>query len=166
MQQFGLDIDRDFGFSVARQTNGDAIAMPSPSESIDRVRQTWSVVAALPDLMAGAFYNQLFRIDPTTEPLFRGDLELQGRKLVETLSFVVDHLHDDETISAAAKELAIRHLKYGVEPQHYASVGKALLGALKQLLGDRFGSEDEAAWRAIYAKLSGTMVTAAYPAKS
>src|SRR5271165_116472 len=79
---------------------------------------------------------------------------------------------DDETgvlfyqrlfeIEPALRELAIRHAGYGVGPEHYASVGAALIWIMEQSLGDDFTDEVRSAWLAVYDALSGVMIAAAY----
>ena len=87
---------------------------------------------------------------------------MQGRKLTQTLGFIVDHLEDEETLLPAARDLAVRHLNYDVTESQYASVGAALIATLKQLLGSAFTADDEAAWTEVYGVLSDVMVKAAY----
>lgn len=129
---------------------------------IDHIRRTWAMAAAVPDQTAQVFYGNLFRMDASTRPLFAGDMKLQGRKLAQTLSFIVDHLDEPEPLLQAARELAIRHVDYGVVAAQYASVGGALIATLKQLLGPSFTAEDEAAWGRVYTVLSDHMVQSAY----
>ncbi|MEM1076706.1 MAG: globin domain-containing protein [Pseudomonadota bacterium] len=129
-----------------------------------RIRKTWSLAAAIPEQVAHVFYANLFRTDPSTKPLFVGDLELQGRKLIQTLGFIVDHLDEQQKLLPAAQELAIRHVSYGVSADQYASVGTALIKTLKQLLGADFSREDEIAWAETYSGLSDAMIEAAYAA--
>ncbi len=133
------------------------------SDAIDRIRTSWSLAAADPRRTAQVFYSNLFRLDPTTKPLFVGDLTLQGRKLTQTLTFIVDNIDDEETLIPAAVDLARRHIGYGVEPEQYDSVGAALIETLRQLLGPAFSEEDAAAWADAYSALSRAMVDAAYP---
>ena len=133
------------------------------NDEIDRVRTSWSLAAADPQRTAQVFYANLFRLDPSTKPLFAGDLELQGRKLTQTLSFIVDNIENTETLLPAAVDLARRHVDYGVTRDQYASVGAALVEALRQLLGPAFSDEDAEAWVRVYTKLSSTMLAAAYP---
>ncbi|MBK1634810.1 globin domain-containing protein [Rhodovulum adriaticum] len=130
----------------------------------DRVRRGWAMAAAMPDEAGRAFYAHLFRIDPGTRSLFKTDINLQARKLVDTMTFIVDHLDDLDTLFPAAKDLARRHVAYGVTAQQYASVGAALIATLKQLMGPAFTPEDEAAWTAIYGTLSNHMIASAYGA--
>lgn len=129
----------------------------------NRIRNTWAQAAALSDEVARLFYANLFRLDASTKPLFVGDLELQGKKLVETLGFIVDHLDDPDALLPAARDLAIRHVSYGVTAPQYATVGAALIKTLQQVLGPMFTAEDEAAWGSVYGGLAEAMVQAAYP---
>lgn len=131
--------------------------------SQDLVRKTWAKAAAAHVDMARLFYGRLFKIAPETRPLFKTDLSQQGRKLVATLAFVVDHLSDEEALTTAARDLAIRHLNYNVEKAHYAKVGAALLWTLEELLGAEYTPEVDAAWREIYGGLEAIMTEAAYP---
>ena len=134
------------------------------SDRIERVRSTWALAAADPARTGQVFYSILFRVDPTTKPLFVGDLELQSRKLVQTLTYIVDNLEDPDSLLPTAIDLAITHVGYGVMPEQYASVGQALMEALRQLLGPSFSAEDQEAWGTTYEGLSSEMIKAAYAA--
>ncbi|MEM6480704.1 MAG: globin domain-containing protein [Pseudomonadota bacterium] len=127
-----------------------------------RVRATWALAVADKDRTARVFYSNLFRLDGTTKPLFQGDMELQGRKLMQTLSFIVDHLEDMDVLVPAARDLAINHVGYGVTADQYGSVGTALIETLRQLLGSSFSREDERAWADTYGTLADVMIGAAY----
>lgn len=131
-------------------------------DDIEHIRRTWAMAAAVPEQTATVFYGNLFRMDATTKPLFAGDIALQGRKLTQTLSFIVDHLDDSDALLQAARELAIRHVDYGVTASQYTSVGSALIATLKQLLGAEFTASDEAAWTRVYGALSDHMTKSAY----
>ena len=92
--------------------------------------------------MSRAFYADLFRLDPSTKPLFVGDMDLQGRKLTQTLTFIVDNIDEPDVLVPAAIDLARRHVGSGVTPDQYASVGAALITTLQQLLGPNFSDDD------------------------
>ncbi|MGV6839382.1 MAG: globin domain-containing protein [Planktomarina sp.] len=131
-------------------------------DDIKRIRRTWAMAAADQAATTQVFYTRLFEIAPETEVLFKTDLTAQGVKLAETLGFVVDHLDDPDDLLPAAKDLAIRHVAYGVLPEHYAHVGAALLHTFKQLLGPEFSDEDHAAWANTYTGLADYMIKEAY----
>ena len=115
-----------------------------------------------PERTANTFYANLFRIDETAKPLFVGNLDMQGRKLVETLGFIIDHLDTPDVILPAAADLARTHVTYGVTKEQYSSVGEALILTFRQLLGPSFSDEDEAAWVDVYGVLATHMTDAAY----
>ncbi|MEM6385662.1 MAG: globin domain-containing protein [Pseudomonadota bacterium] len=128
----------------------------------DRIRRTWAQAAAISSETSKVFYSNLFRLDATTKQLFVGDLDLQGRKLMQTLGFIVDHLDEPEILVPAAEALAVRHVGYGVSADQYASVGEALIKTLDQLLGKDFSDEDRMTWAEVYGELSQAMIAAAY----
>ena len=136
------------------------------ADEIALVRDSFAKVVPIAETAAGLFYGRLFETTPEVKPLFRGDMTEQGRKLMVTLAVVVKGLDNLPAIVPVAEALARRHVDYGVLPEHYASVGVALLWTLGQGLGEAFTPEVEAAWTQAYTTLSGVMVAAAYPSAS
>lgn len=130
---------------------------------VDRIRASWAMAAQDPEHLADVFYSTLFELDDTTRPLFEGNMKVQGKKLANTLSYIVDHVDNTDVLVPAAELLAIRHVQYGVIHEQYASVGAALIATFKKVLGDSFSPEDEEAWAGAYGTLSGVMIAAAYP---
>jgi nitric oxide dioxygenase len=126
-----------------------------------RIRASWARVAAAPELSAGLFYGRLFQIAPETRPLFRDDMDLQGRKLMHFLGFLVDNLDDPRALAPDAVALARRHVGYGVSPGQYAAVGEALLWTLGRALGPEFDPATRSAWERAYGLLTGVMLPAA-----
>jgi nitric oxide dioxygenase len=88
-------------------------------------------------------------------------MEQQGNKLMSALAFVVHGLDRAETILPAVRQLAERHVGYGVKDEHYASVGQALIETLAGGLGKAFTTDVRSAWQAAYALLSTVMIEAA-----
>jgi nitric oxide dioxygenase len=79
-----------------------------------------------------------------------------------TLSIVIKGLSNLEAILPAAKSLAVKHVSYGVQPEHYRPVGEALIWTLDRGLGDDFTPETRNAWLAAYGALSAAMIEEAY----
>lgn len=131
------------------------------ADDIKRIRRSWAKAASDPAAMTRYFYTRLFTIAPEVEPLFRSDMEAQGEKLAETLTFVVDNIDDPDLLLPAARDLAIRHVSYGAVAEHYAAVGAALIDTFQDLLGDTFTAEDKAAWIGAYESLSQHMIASA-----
>lgn len=132
-------------------------------DDIARIRSNWAKAVTARDILGEIFYGNLFEIAPQTRLMFPQSMDDQGRKLVETLSWIVDHLEQEDDLMTAAAALANRHVDYDVIPEHYAYVGQALMATLRVGLGDGFSSEDEEAWGRVYGQLSKAMIEAAYP---
>jgi len=134
------------------------------SQDVQLVQSSFSKAAKLGDKVADIFYAELFAIEPSLRSMFKGPMDQQGKKLLSTLAFVVQNLHDAEKITGPAQVLAIKHVDYGVQAQHYTLVGNALLRTLKKGLGDEFTPRTRTAWIAAYKLLADVMREAAYGA--
>ena len=130
-------------------------------EQITLVRDSWKMVVPISDQAAALFYGRLFELDPSLSKLFKGDMKSQGRKLMAMINTAVSKIDEIETIVGAVQDLGRRHIGYGVEEPHYATVGEALLWTLEQGLGDAFTAETKAAWVETYTTLSSVMIDAA-----
>ena len=113
------------------------------------------------DTAAELFYGRLFAMDPGLEPLFKGDLKEQGRKLMGMIGLAVTGLNDLSNLVPAVADLGRRHAGYGVKPEHYDTVGTALLWTLERGLEDAFTPDVKDAWTAVYGLLASTMKQAA-----
>ena len=129
----------------------------------DRVRETWAQAVVHREALASRFYTLLFQKAPQTEALFKNDMQAQGAKLIDTLNFIVDHLEEPDLLLPAARDLAIRHVSYGVAPEHYDVVGTCLIEAMKSILGAEFDEDATADWVDTYGALVAHMLPAAYP---
>ncbi len=125
------------------------------------VKQSYGWVIPISEQAADIFYQRLFEIAPEVRPLFKGDIKEQGRKLMATIAIVVNSLDCLDEVLPAVKNLAVRHVGYGVRSEHYDLVGAALIRTLMTGLGDRFTEAHKAAWIETYSALSGVMRVAA-----
>jgi hemoglobin-like flavoprotein len=101
--------------------------------------------------------RRLFELDPTLRPLFKGDMEEQGRKLMEMIELAVKGLDRPEAILPAIAALGRRHAGYGVNESDYETVGEALLWTLEQGLGPSFTPDIREAWAALYRFVADAM---------
>jgi hemoglobin-like flavoprotein len=114
------------------------------------VKSSWEKVVPIQGQAAELFYGKLFELDPGLRPLFKGDVKEQGRKLMVMLNVAVRGLDDLGTLVPAVKALGKRHEGYGVKPEHFGTVGSALLWTLEQGLGPAFTPDTRAAWTEVY----------------
>jgi hemoglobin-like flavoprotein len=127
------------------------------SRQIDLVQETFLPVQAIAADAARLFYGRLFAIDPALRPMFRGDLDEQGKKLMQVLAVGVGALRKPEAILPVLEDLGRRHSAYGVTDEHYTTVGAALLWTLEQGLGAAFTEEVKEAWAAMYSLVASAM---------
>lgn len=126
------------------------------------VQQTWQKVVPIADTAATLFYDRLFTLDPEARSLFAGaDMASQRRKLVLSLSQVIDALDKVQEVVPDIQAMGRRHAYYGVKDAHYDSVGAALLWTLEQGLGTDWNEDAKDAWSAAYALIADTMKAAA-----
>jgi hemoglobin-like flavoprotein len=130
-------------------------------QTIDTVQSTWAKVTPIADQAASLFYNKLFEMDPSVKPLFKGNMTIQGRKLMNMITTAVNGLDDINTLIPAVQDLGVRHIRYGVVDAHYDTVGGALLWTLEQGLGDGWTPEVQSAWTDVYGTLASVMKDAA-----
>jgi hemoglobin-like flavoprotein len=130
------------------------------------VQESFAKVAPIAEQAAALFYQNLFAMDPALKPLFKGDMAEQGKKLMKMIATAVNGLDRLDAIVPAVQDLARRHVAYGVKPQHYDTVGAALLQTLEQGLGAAFTPAVKQAWTTVYVLLATTMKDAAYAGES
>ncbi|MGH9768200.1 MAG: globin family protein [Blastocatellia bacterium] len=131
------------------------------SEQIALAQSSFAQVTPIADTAAALFYGRLFELAPELRPLFKGELQEQGRKLMRMIGLAVKGLDRWETLAPVLRDLGQRHEQYGVREQDYDTVGAALLWTLEQGLGPSFTPEVKAAWIAVYTRLAGAMQRAA-----
>ena len=136
------------------------------AQQIEVVQRTFALAAPLADEIAHSFYQRLFELDPALRPMFAGSMKQQGEKLMTVLAFVVRGLDHPATIIGAVQRLGERHVHYGVQAHHYATVGEALLWTLGEIFGPAFTPDVKGAWAAAYQLLSSVMQEAAVSAQS
>lgn len=130
-------------------------------ETIQLVQNSWQKVIAIGPQAAALFYQNLFEADPGLKPLFKGDLQAQGKKLIEMITIAVNKLTDLDALVPVLQNLGKRHGGYGVQDSHYDTVGAALLKTLGQGLGNEFTQEIKAAWINVYQVMADVMKAAA-----
>jgi hemoglobin-like flavoprotein len=131
-------------------------------QQISLIQKSWAEVVPIQDTAAGLFYQRLFVLDPAVRPMFKGDLREQGQKLMKMLGLIVNSLTRLDDLVPVAQDLARKHVDYGVQPEHYDTVGAALLWTLEQGLGSAFTEEMKTAWATAYGTLAQVMKDAAY----
>lgn len=128
---------------------------------IQHIRSSFAMVEPIAPQAAELFYSHLFSADPMLRPMFRGDMQTQGQRLMQMIAAAVSLLDRPDQLKPALHKLGQRHVGYGVRDEHYGTVGAALLRTLSDGLGEHFTTEVREAWVAMYCVVSQTMMAAA-----
>eukprot|EP00892_Ulva_mutabilis_P010610 jgi/Ulvmu1/7921/UM004_0153.1 len=106
------------------------------------------------------FYEILSDRYPTTKSLFsNAPPKQQARALSKMLSMAVALLTQDlHVVVAQLKQLAVRHHRYGTNPQHYGPVGECLVATIAEVLGDDFDATAADAWVHLYSTVCVVML--------
>jgi hemoglobin-like flavoprotein len=104
-------------------------------ESISRLRQSFSEIAAEPRVLASRFYTALFAAAPQLRSLFPADLtSLQGH-FEAAIALVIRNLEEMRTLEQPLRELGAQHVHWGARPEDYVVVREALISAIRQSSG-------------------------------
>lgn len=131
-------------------------------KTIGLLQASFAEVMVIRSQAAALFYERLFALDPALKPLFHdADMRSQEMKLMAALALVVGKLRQLGEVIPVLEGLAVKHVAYGVEEHHYATVGEALIQTLSLAFGERFTPELRTAWLTAYGAISGVMIAAA-----
>ncbi len=110
------------------------------------VRDSFDVVRPQMRPVSLLFYGKLFELDPSARRLFHIDIAVQGKKLMDTLDAVAEAVDRLETMRPRLLELGRQHAEYGVRPEQYDTVMRALLWSFTQAIGADFDAPTREAW--------------------
>jgi hemoglobin-like flavoprotein len=130
------------------------------AEQRELVRTTFATLAVMPEVAGALFYERLFAANPSFRSLFKNDMRIQGVKLMTMLAMVVYSSPEPGQVLPAIRDLAVRHVEYGVKLVDYDALREALLWALEQVLGKDFTPAVREAWTVCYDELAGEMKAA------
>lgn len=136
------------------------------TEQVRLIRESFSELARHGHVAALVFYKRLFEIAPELRPMFKGDIEVQSKKLIDMLGVLIAMLERPTGLELELKAMGARHADYGVEDEHYGVVGAALLGMLAETLDKGFNAEVRTAWTTLYGAVETLMKAGAAEAMS
>jgi hemoglobin-like flavoprotein len=126
-------------------------------EDIACVQSTWAKLIPVAEEAATLFYGRLFEKYPDVKPLFKGDMDEQGRRIMGMIHSTVTQLGDLDPLRPVLRASGARHTSYGVGPGDYDKMADALYWTLEQVLGDAFTPEVRSAWVAVFNELAAVM---------
>lgn len=129
-------------------------------EMIHQIRESWEFASRRREHVAQQMYARLLWTDESAAVLFtHTNMEQQTALLTHMLDSAIANLDALDEIADPVRELGRRHVSYGIDPEHYATVGSSLLWALEHTLGPQRWTEPvETAWHTVYAILMNLML--------
>src|SRR5262245_45145474 len=126
-------------------------------ETIQIVKATAPVVAAHAEAITRRFYTLMFAGDPVTRAYFNPAHQQAGdqqRALAGAICAYAANIDNLAALGPAVELIAQKHCSLGILPEHYPIVGKHLLVAIKDVLGEAASNEVIAAWGEAYGLLA------------
>lgn len=136
--------------------------VPLPdAKVIEAVRQSFSTVRRDPVRLAEVFYEHLFDLAPDLRPMFGDDLTVQHQRMAQALLDVVEWLDNPDRLRPYLQRLGSYHTnRYGVRPEHYPHVGRALVRAVSEL-APNWSSYVSSCWILVYEWITANMLSTA-----
>lgn len=122
------------------------------------IRKSFSRIEGMGTVPALIFYRRLFEMAPELRSLFKSDIEAQASRLLEMLALLISHLENGTLLAMELQQLGQRHTGYGVKPEHFEIVGRALIQMLRETVGGEFTAEVEEAWIDLYRAVAESMI--------
>lgn len=121
--------------------------------TIQLVKATAPVVAQHAEAITRVFYQNMFAGNPEVRVYFNQAHQHSGgqqRALAGAICAYAANIDNLGALGPAVELIAQKHCSLGIRAEHYPIVGKHLLVAIKQVLGDAATDEIIAAWGEAY----------------
>lgn len=130
--------------------------MLSP-KTLEIVKATAPAVAPLAETITRCFYRRMFAENPEVQGYFNQAHQHSGgqqKALAGAICAYATNIDNLEALGPAVELIAHKHCSLGIQPEHYPIVGKHLLAAIKEVLGDAATDDVLAAWGEAYGLLA------------
>jgi len=130
------------------------------SESIERIRASFALLAPQLDRLTESFYERLFAARPEVRALFRADMKSQRQHFAAALSLIVRNLTMLDALEGSFIQLGADHARARVRPEHYPVVRDAILASMAEALAITGAWTPELAddWRQLIERIATHML--------
>ena len=111
--------------------------------------------------MLAHFYSRLLTHNPEFQQLFNMTHQRTGsqpRALAHAVHAYATHIDDPSVLAGALRHTAMRHCSVGVRAEHYPIIGRHLIAAIREVLGEIATPSVIDAWSADYNQLAAMMI--------
>ncbi|GAA0608847.1 NO-inducible flavohemoprotein [Virgibacillus siamensis] len=127
----------------------------------DIVKATVPVLQERGDDITSRFYQLMFENHPELKNIFNQTNQRKGNQskaLANTVYAAAANIDQLGDILPQVKQIAQKHKSLNIKPEHYPIVGKYLLLAMKDVLGDTASDDVINAWEKAYGVISGVFI--------
>lgn len=128
----------------------------------DIVKQTVPVLEQHGTQITSVFYQNMFAEHPELLDIFNKTNQTQGRQqtaLATAVLAAAKHIDNLSAILPHVTQISHKHRALQIKPEHYPIVGKHLLKAIKQVLGESATDEVIDAWAAAYGEIADVFIS-------
>ncbi|WP_374562229.1 NO-inducible flavohemoprotein [Ideonella sp.] len=133
------------------------------TQTISLIQATVPVLQLQGEAITQHFYRLMFEHHPEVKGFFNEAHQASGtqaRALAGAVLAYAAHIDRLDEIAGALPRIIQKHAALGVLPEHYPIVGRCLLQAIKEVLGDAATDEIIAAWGEAYQALADLLIAA------
>lgn len=134
--------------------------MASP-KTLEIVKATVPVLEEHGTAITTVFYQNMFDEHPELLDIFNETNQKLGRQqtaLAMTVLAAAKHLENLATLLPQVTQISHKHRALQILPEHYPIVGKHLLGAIKQVLGEAANDDIIDAWTEAYDEIADVFI--------
>lgn len=109
------------------------------------------------------FYRNMLGANPELNNLFNLGNQANGsqqQSLAAAVFAYAANIENTVALGPVVERIVHKHVSIGIQPSHYPIVGKYLLGAIKEVLGEAATPDLLAAWDEAYWLLAGALIAA------
>ncbi|WNF38979.1 NO-inducible flavohemoprotein [Bacillaceae bacterium IKA-2] len=132
------------------------------TEKIAIIKSTVPVLAEHGEKITKCFYEMMFTDHPELLNIFNHANQKQGKQpkaLANTVYAAAMHIDNLEAIIPVVKQIAHKHRSLNIKASHYPIVGKYLLLAIKDVLGDAATDDIMNAWAEAYGIIADVFIS-------
>ncbi|MEK6481519.1 NO-inducible flavohemoprotein [Catalinimonas sp. 4WD22] len=131
------------------------------SETIQVVKATTPALKEHGNAITTRMYELLFKHHPELKNIFNMSHQatgMQARSLADAIYQYALHIENLEAVIPLVERVAQKHAGLDIRPEHYPIVGKYLLRAIEDVLGDAATDEVIEAWGEAYQLLANVFI--------
>ena len=131
------------------------------NKTIELIKSTVPAIREHGVTITTTFYKNMFAENPEIKSMFNMDKQASGmqpRALAATVLAAAENIDNLGSLMPAVEKVAKVHCDCKVLPEHYPIIGKNLLAAFKEVLGDAITDEITEAWAKAYGVIADIFI--------